>query len=141
MRALPRVTEPAGHVADGQRGEVPERAQAQPVQQCGQVLDSRVLALIKTERGIVRLLATQMYTQLRGDPASPLTISQTAGQSSNTTVRVGEMFFLKFYRRLQSGINPELEMGRVFWQKTTFHQLPPLAGYVREGFALLKSKV
>ncbi|RDJ93440.1 hypothetical protein B4Q13_21870, partial [Lacticaseibacillus rhamnosus] len=35
-----------------------------------------------------------MFSQLRGDPSSPLNISQTAGQSSNTTVRVGEMFFL-----------------------------------------------
>ncbi|WP_457825431.1 hypothetical protein, partial [Staphylococcus aureus] len=52
-------------------------------------------AQIKTERGIVRLTATQMYSQLRGDPGAPLTINATAGQSSNTTVRVGEMFFLK----------------------------------------------
>jgi hypothetical protein len=35
VRALPRVAEPAGHVADGQGGEIPERAQAQPDQQCG----------------------------------------------------------------------------------------------------------
>jgi hypothetical protein len=28
VRALPRVAEPAGHVADGQRGEIAERAQA-----------------------------------------------------------------------------------------------------------------
>ena len=27
VRALPRVAEPAGHVADGQGGEIPERAQ------------------------------------------------------------------------------------------------------------------
>src|SRR6202048_1973674 len=54
-------------------------------------------AEIKTERGMVRLSATQMYSHLRGDPTSPLTISQTAGQRSNTTVRVAEMFFLKFY--------------------------------------------
>ena len=38
VRVLPRVAEPAGHVADGQRGEVPERAQAQPFQQRYQVL-------------------------------------------------------------------------------------------------------
>jgi hypothetical protein len=35
--ALPRVAEPAGHVAGGQRGEIPERAQAQPLQQPGQL--------------------------------------------------------------------------------------------------------
>jgi hypothetical protein len=43
VRALPRVAEPAGHVADGQRGEIAERAQAQPVQQCCQILGSRAL--------------------------------------------------------------------------------------------------
>ena len=83
---------------------------------------------IKTERGIVRLSATQMYSQLRGDPASLRTISQTAGQSSNTTVRVGEMFFLKFYRRLQSGINPELEIGRYLTEVVRFPNIVPVAG-------------
>ena len=38
VRGLSRVAEPAGHVAGGQRGEIPERAQAQPGQQAGQVL-------------------------------------------------------------------------------------------------------
>ncbi len=35
VRALPRVAEPAGHVAGGQGGEIPESAQAEPVQQSG----------------------------------------------------------------------------------------------------------
>jgi maltose alpha-D-glucosyltransferase / alpha-amylase len=65
---------------------------------------------------------------LRGDPAAPLTISQTAGQSSNTTVRVGEMFFLKFYRRLQSGINPEVEIGRYLTEVIRFPNIVPVAG-------------
>ncbi|MBS0418563.1 MAG: maltose alpha-D-glucosyltransferase [Proteobacteria bacterium] len=83
---------------------------------------------IKTERGSVRLSPTQVYAQLRGDPASPLHISQTAGQSSNTTVRVGEMFFLKFYRRLQPGINPELEIGRYLTEVVRFPNIVPVAG-------------
>jgi maltose alpha-D-glucosyltransferase/alpha-amylase len=69
-----------------------------------------------------------MYSQLRGDPGSPLTISQTAGQSSNTTVRVGEMFFLKFYRRLQSGINPEVEIGKYLTEVVRFPNIVPVAG-------------
>src|SRR3979490_916561 len=85
-------------------------------------------AEIKTERGMVRLSETQMFPQLRGDPASPLTISQTAGQSSNTTVRVGDMFFLKFYRRLQSGINPEVEIGRYLTEVVRFPNIVPVAG-------------
>src|SRR6185369_14088052 len=85
-------------------------------------------AEIKTEHGMVRLSATQMYPQLRGDPTSPLTMSQTAGQSSNTTVRIGEMFFLKFYRRLQSGINPEVEIGKYLTEVVRFPNIVPVAG-------------
>src|SRR3954466_457999 len=83
---------------------------------------------IKTDRGIVHLSPTQMFAQLRGDPATSLHISQTAGQSSNTTVRVGEMFFLKFYRRLQPGINPELEIGRYLTEVVRFPNIVPVAG-------------
>jgi maltose alpha-D-glucosyltransferase / alpha-amylase len=83
---------------------------------------------IKTDRGSVRLSPTEMFSQLRGDPSTPLHISQTAGQSSNTTVRVGEMFFLKFYRRLQPGINPELEIGRYLTEVVRFPNIVPVAG-------------
>lgn len=85
-------------------------------------------AEIRTERGVVHLSPTQVYAELRGDPSSALTISQTAGQSSNTTVRVGEMFFLKFYRRLQSGINPEVEIGRYLTEVVRFPNIVPVAG-------------
>src|SRR6201996_7707700 len=85
-------------------------------------------AEIRTEHGNVKLSATSVYEQLRGDPGSPLNISQGEGQSSNTTVRVGDMFFLKFYRRLQSGINPELEIGRYLTEVVRFPNIVPVAG-------------
>ncbi|HEY6483298.1 MAG TPA: maltose alpha-D-glucosyltransferase [Steroidobacteraceae bacterium] len=83
---------------------------------------------IRTERGVVRLSATRVYDEIRGDPAAPLSITATAGQSSNTTVRVGDQFFLKFYRRLQSGINPELEIGRYLTEIVRFPNIVPVAG-------------
>ena len=86
-------------------------------------------AEIKTERGLVRLSATQMYSQLRGDPATPLTVGQTAGQSSNTTVRVGDMFFLKFYRRVRPGMNPELEIGRFLTEQAKFKNCVPVIAF------------
>ncbi|MBV9913939.1 MAG: maltose alpha-D-glucosyltransferase [Sinobacteraceae bacterium] len=85
-------------------------------------------AQIRTERGVVRLSATSEFERLRGDPSAPLNITPTAGQSSNTTVRVGDMFFLKFYRRLQSGINPELEIGRYLTEVVRFPNIVPVAG-------------
>jgi maltose alpha-D-glucosyltransferase/alpha-amylase len=38
------------------------------------------------------------------------------------------MFFLKFYRRLQSGINPELEIGRYLTEVVRFPNIVPVAG-------------
>jgi maltose alpha-D-glucosyltransferase/alpha-amylase len=85
-------------------------------------------AEIRTERGVVSLSSTSMYALLRGDNAAPLTISPTTGQSSNTTVRVGDMFFLKIYRKLQPGINPELEIGRYLTEVVRFPNIVPVAG-------------
>ncbi|HUI61937.1 MAG TPA: maltose alpha-D-glucosyltransferase [Steroidobacteraceae bacterium] len=85
-------------------------------------------AEIRTERGLVRLTQTSRYAQLRGDPGAPLAVTATAGQGSNTTVRVGDQFFLKLYRRLQSGINPELEVGRYLTEVVRFPNIVPVAG-------------
>jgi maltose alpha-D-glucosyltransferase/alpha-amylase len=38
------------------------------------------------------------------------------------------MFFLKFYRRLQPGINPELEIGRYLTEVVRFPNIVPVAG-------------
>ena len=38
------------------------------------------------------------------------------------------MFFLKFYRRLQSGVNPELEIGRYLTEVVRFPNIVPVAG-------------
>jgi maltose alpha-D-glucosyltransferase/alpha-amylase len=38
------------------------------------------------------------------------------------------MFFLKFYRRLQSGVNPELEVGRYLTEVVRFPNIVPVAG-------------
>ncbi|HZO20974.1 MAG TPA: maltose alpha-D-glucosyltransferase [Steroidobacteraceae bacterium] len=85
-------------------------------------------ARIRTERGEVHLSATAVYSQLAGDQSAPLSVTPTAGQSSNTTVRVGDQFFLKIYRRLQAGINPELEIGRYLTEVVRFPSIVPVAG-------------
>ncbi len=85
-------------------------------------------AEIRTEGGQVKLNSTSVFAQLRGDPAAPLAITPLSSQSSNTTVRVGDSFFLKFYRRLQSGINPELEIGRYLTEQVKFPNIVPVAG-------------
>jgi maltose alpha-D-glucosyltransferase/alpha-amylase len=59
-----------------------------------------------------------------------LTVTPGPGQSSNTTVRVGDQFFLKVYRKLQPGVNPELEIGRYLTEVAHFPNIVPVAGAV-----------
>ncbi|MBA2443135.1 MAG: maltose alpha-D-glucosyltransferase, partial [Rubrobacter sp.] len=53
-----------------------------------------------------------------------------AGDQTNTSVILGESVVLKAYRRLQEGVNPDLEVGRFLSEKTSFENTPPLAGAV-----------
>ena len=48
-------------------------------------------------------------------------------EQSNTSVIYGSQFILKLFRRLQEGINPDLEIGRYLTEKGFAH-IPPVAG-------------
>jgi maltose alpha-D-glucosyltransferase / alpha-amylase len=82
---------------------------------------------LATQTGQIRCTPTALYQELRGDPATQLTVTPGPGQSSNTTVRVGEQFFLKIYRKLQPGENPELEIGR-YLTEAQFPNIVPVVG-------------
>ena len=49
-------------------------------------------------------------------------------QTSNTVVELGDKLFLKAYRRLQAGINPEAEIGRYLTDVASFANSVPVAG-------------
>ena len=78
----------------------------------------------------MRFTPTALYAELRGDPAAELAVNPTGAQSSNTTLRVGDGLFLKIYRKLQPGLNPELEIGRYLTEVAHFPNIVPVAGAV-----------
>ncbi len=80
--------------------------------------------------GRLRFTSTPAYAQLRPDPAAELPAGAPLPQSSNTAIRLGEQLFVKVFRHLQPGINPELEMGRFLTQVARFPHVVPLAGSV-----------
>jgi len=49
---------------------------------------------------------------------------------SNTSVVLGKRLLLKAFRRLQPGLNPELELGAYLSEEAGFAAVPPLAGFV-----------
>ncbi len=50
------------------------------------------------------------------------------GEQSNTSVVYGDRLILKFFRRLEPGVNPDLEIGAFLTEKTSFRHTPRLAG-------------
>jgi maltose alpha-D-glucosyltransferase/alpha-amylase len=67
-----------------------------------------------------------------------LTPSLMRVEQSNTSVRYGDQFILKFFRRLEEGRNLELEIGSFLTEKAHFKNTPPIVGaieYRRAGVA------
>jgi maltose alpha-D-glucosyltransferase / alpha-amylase len=74
--------------------------------------------------------STRVLRQLWEAAEEPLTPSVLKAEQSNTSVTYGDRFILKLFRRLDEGINPELEIGRLLTEKTTLAHVPPLAGFI-----------
>src|SRR5690606_11816211 len=68
--------------------------------------------------------------ELAGEAPDALPVKRLALDSSNTTLAIGDRLLLKGYRRLQPGVNPELEMGRFLTEIAAFPNAAPLAGAV-----------
>ena len=51
-------------------------------------------------------------------------------EQSNTTVLVGADYVIKLFRRLEQGLNPEIEVGRFLTETVPFAHIPPLLGSV-----------
>ncbi|OFZ90145.1 MAG: maltose alpha-D-glucosyltransferase [Betaproteobacteria bacterium RIFCSPLOWO2_02_FULL_62_79] len=81
-------------------------------------------------RGMLRFHPTRAFAEIAGKDIGQLPVGRPQTQSSNTIVTLGERLFLKGYRRLRPGVNPELEVGRFLTEAARFANCVPLAGAV-----------
>src|SRR5437870_446750 len=78
----------------------------------------------------LHFLRTQAFAELAGAAYTSLPVRSPGAQSSNTVVFVGDRLLLKGYRRLHSGINPELEIGRFLTEVAHFAHSVPVVGAI-----------
>jgi maltose alpha-D-glucosyltransferase/alpha-amylase len=83
---------------------------------------------LKTQNGAVTGASTRSFRGLRDTGELPVQILKT--EQSNTAMLFGDRFFLKLFRRLENGINTDLEVTRFLNEETSFTATPQLAGSV-----------
>jgi maltose alpha-D-glucosyltransferase/alpha-amylase len=83
---------------------------------------------VQSVKGRMHFRPTTIGRQLILDALPELPVSRPSAMSSNTVVTIGDELFLKGYRRLRPGINPELEIGRFLTEVVDFPNCVPVAG-------------
>jgi len=62
--------------------------------------------------------------------AGPLSSQVLKGEQTNSSFFFGQTFLFKLYRRIDEGINPDLEVGRFLTERNLLSRIPPYAGAV-----------
>ncbi|HXS53355.1 MAG TPA: maltose alpha-D-glucosyltransferase [Usitatibacter sp.] len=84
--------------------------------------------------GRLRFSSTSAYSAFAAAIADDVRVP--AVEQSNTAVFFGNRLFLKGYRRMRDGVNPELELGRFLTEVSPFANIAPVLGameFVRDG--------
>jgi maltose alpha-D-glucosyltransferase/alpha-amylase len=72
---------------------------------------------------------TEKFDELRSAMSRNPTPRVMGAEQSNTSVVFGERLIMKLFRRLESGVNPDFEIGR-FLTEHGFFNTPPVAGAI-----------
>jgi maltose alpha-D-glucosyltransferase/alpha-amylase len=80
--------------------------------------------------GELQASATKVFRHLRGHPEADLTAAIMKAEQTNTSIAYGDRFVLKMLRRVEEGVNLDLEIGRFLTERTSFAHNAPVAGYL-----------
>jgi trehalose synthase-fused probable maltokinase len=85
-------------------------------------------ASFKGQHGELRAAAMEGFAARRG--SGRLEPFPGSSEQSNTSVIYGERLILKVFRRVEEGINPELEIGRFLTERAHFPHTSPVVGAI-----------
>ncbi len=89
-----------------------------------------------TRRGVIHALKTAAFDRIHETFGEPLAVSPLSAEQTNTSIVYGDRHILKLFRRIQPGLNPEFEIGRVLAEGAPFARVPAVTAgveYLRHG--------
>jgi len=85
---------------------------------------------VASAHGKFRFRPTRAFSEIAGPDYERLAVGRPQSQSSNTIVNIADRLFLKGYRRLRPGVNPEVEIGSFLTEVAHFPHCAPVAGAI-----------
>jgi maltose alpha-D-glucosyltransferase/alpha-amylase len=84
----------------------------------------------KMDGGQILARRGSRFTAMLGDKTLPLPSRVLKAEQSNTSIVYNDTFFLKLYRRVEPGVNPDAELSRHLTEEAGFTNLPAYAGSI-----------
>jgi maltose alpha-D-glucosyltransferase/alpha-amylase len=80
--------------------------------------------------GLIRGAPGKQLEAIRGPVDAPLAVRRSGSEQSNSSIFYGDRLILKLFRRQQTGLNPDCEIGRFLTEQAHFDGVPPFAGAI-----------
>ena len=86
---------------------------------------------IASPQGVIGGERSALFESFGGRPDELEPIRAAAHDQSNSAVAFGERLFLKIFRKVEPGLNPDYELAKYLTEQTTFRRLPRIAGAIQ----------
>jgi trehalose synthase-fused probable maltokinase len=86
--------------------------------------------IVKGEKGELRGRRSGTFAQLYPVSSGPLHAKLLGGEQSNSSIVYGDRLILKFFRHIEAGVNPDLEMNAFLTERAHYEHVPALAGFL-----------
>jgi len=86
---------------------------------------------IRGQKGVITAYPSKKFKELFFNKELSLTPHFLRVEQSNSSVVFEDLLFLKIYRKLEEGKNPEVEMVKFLTEKAGFEYIPPFEGMIQ----------